>query len=140
MDPETAVAVLTEAVERRMRLCCLVSVAGGGGRMIPLPTHSAPPSAGPAPRHDGRRAVALRLRWPRYAVRYGQVVDNTRPDCPLTLIEAELRLAKLDAETLRQPPRIGRLLARDAVSLERAIKACRKPAEPRRGWFGRTGR
>ena len=65
---------------------------------------------------------------PRYAVRFGQVVDNTRPDCPLTLVEAELRLAKLDAETLRQPPRIGRLLARDAVSLERAIKAVRKPA------------
>ena len=108
--------------------------------MIPLPTHSAAPA--PALRlvtTDGEQ-VAYAPAEPRYAVRHGQVVDNTRPDCPLTLIEAELRLAKLDAETLRQPPRIGRLLARDAVSLERAIKQCRQPAEPRRGWFGRTGR
>ena len=76
----------------------------------------------------------------RYAPESADTIRDHDQRRTLPLIEAELRLAKLTHEAAMAHPRVGRIIARDAVSLERSIKQCRQPAEPRRGWFGRTGR
>ena len=69
----------------------------------------------------------------RYAPEGADTIRDHDQRRTLPLIEAELRLAKLTHEAAMAEPRVGRILARDAVSLERAIKQCRQPAaEPAR--------
>ena len=80
---------------------------------------------------------------PRYIADGASIRDQGQPHRLLPLIEAELLCARLTEDAARAKDDgspLARIYARDAVSLERAIKHCRRPAELRRGWFNMGAR